>query len=60
MSDMDPLLENVPLTNEELKNTKKHIRQEAVKKVEKDFIVNALIKNDWNVTRLSKIQNRKI
>jgi len=51
MSDMDPLLENVPLTNEELKNTKKHIRQEAVKKVEKDFIVNALIKNDWNVTR---------
>jgi len=52
--DIDSALEDIPLTNEELKQAKKQIRQESVKKIEKKFIVNALIKNNWNVTRAAK------
>ncbi len=33
-----------------LKQVKKDIRRKAVEKVEKNFLLNALIKNDWNVT----------
>ncbi len=54
ISDMHPQNENIPSTSEELKQTKKNIRKEAVKKVEKKFILNALIKNDWNITRAAK------
>ncbi len=50
MDDIDQLLENIPSTNEELKQIKKEIRQKAVRKVEKNFILNALVKNNWNVT----------
>ena len=52
--DIDPLFENIPATNEELKQIKKEIRQKAVRKVEKNFILNALVKNDWNVSRAAK------
>jgi len=45
------LAEQIPSTNEELKRVKKEIRQQCVSRVEKDFILNALIKNGWNVTR---------
>ena len=48
---IDQLLENIPATNEELKRVKKEIRQKAVRKVEKNFILNALVKNHWNVTQ---------
>ena len=40
--------------NEELKQVKKDIRRKAVEKVEKNFLLNALIKNDWNVTRAAE------
>jgi len=50
LNDIDQLFENIPSTNEELKNIKKEIRQKAVRKVEKNFILNALVKNNWNVT----------
>ena len=54
MSDIGQLLENVPATNEELKYIKKEIRQKAVRKVEKNFILQAMQNNDWNVTRAAK------
>jgi DNA-binding NtrC family response regulator len=54
LDDIDQLLENVPSTNEELKHIKKEIRQKAVRKVEKNFILNALVKSNWNVTQAAK------
>ncbi len=54
MDDIGPLLENIPTTNEELKKVKKQIRQKAVRSVEKNFILKALEKNDWNVSRAAK------
>ncbi|MEX1352773.1 MAG: sigma-54 dependent transcriptional regulator [Desulfobacterales bacterium] len=54
MSDIDQLLENIPSTNEELKRIKKEIRQKAVGKVEKNFILRALEKNKWNVTQAAQ------
>jgi DNA-binding NtrC family response regulator len=53
-SEIDSLVETTPATNEELKLLKKEIRQKAVAKVEKNFVVNALIKNNWNVTHAAK------
>jgi len=44
----------VPATNEELKQAKKEARENAVKKVEKIFILEALARNDWNVTRAAE------
>ena len=44
----------VPQTNVELKRIKKEIRQKAVAQIEKNFIRNALEKNDWNVTRAAE------
>jgi DNA-binding NtrC family response regulator len=53
-NDMAHLLEKIPSTNEELKQIKKEIRQKAVRKVEKDFVLNALVNNDWNVTQAAQ------
>lgn len=47
----ETLHEDIPATNEELKELKKKIRQKAVNEVERDFVLMALIQNDWNVTR---------
>ncbi len=55
ISEIDEMIESIPQTNEELKLLKKKIRQKAVNKVERNFILNALAKNDWNVTRASQI-----
>jgi DNA-binding NtrC family response regulator len=54
IGDLDNLVEATPATNEELKQVKKDIRRKAVEKVEKNFLLNALIKNDWNVTRAAE------
>lgn len=43
----------VPANSEELKEIKKHLREKAVEEVEKAFIINALQRNNWNVTRAS-------
>ncbi|SPD72858.1 Transcriptional regulatory protein ZraR [uncultured Desulfobacterium sp.] len=48
---METPMENIPSTNEEFKRMKKDIRQRAVDRVEKNFIINALIQNQWNVTQ---------
>jgi len=54
MDDIGPLLENIPATNEELKQVKKQIRQKAVRSIEKNFILKALEKNNWNVTQAAR------
>jgi transcriptional regulator with PAS, ATPase and Fis domain len=41
----------IPVTSEELKEVKKHLREKAVEEIEKAFILNALERNNWNVTR---------
>ncbi len=45
---------NVPRTSEELKQIKKVARQKSVENVEKHFVLGALKRNDWNVTRAAE------
>jgi transcriptional regulator with PAS, ATPase and Fis domain len=54
MADIEELIDHVPETNKELKQIKKEIRQKAILKVEKNFVTNALMKNEWNVTRAAQ------
>jgi DNA-binding NtrC family response regulator len=44
----------VPRTSEELKEAKKRIREEAAEDVERAFILQALSRNDWNVTKAAQ------
>jgi DNA-binding NtrC family response regulator len=53
-SEIKDLMENVPQTNTELKLVKKEIREKAIQRVEKNFLLHALASNDWNVTKASK------
>ncbi|MCK4789398.1 MAG: sigma-54-dependent Fis family transcriptional regulator [Desulfobacteraceae bacterium] len=54
LDDIEQLIEHIPSTNEELKRIKKEIRQKAVSTVEKNFVLNALMQNNWIVTRAAK------
>ncbi|MGB5745599.1 MAG: helix-turn-helix domain-containing protein, partial [Desulfobacterales bacterium] len=54
VADIEQLIDHIPSTNDELKRIKKEIRQKAVAKVEKNFVMNALMKNHWNVTRAAE------
>ncbi len=47
-------VEIVPDTNEALKEAKKNIRQAAIGDLEKRFLINALTRNNWNVTRAAR------
>ena len=49
LSDMD-----VPRTSEELKEVKKAARQKSVEEIERLFVLEALKRNDWNVTRAAE------
>jgi DNA-binding NtrC family response regulator len=42
---------DVPRTGDELKRTKKAAREKSVESIEKAFVVEALKRNNWNVTR---------
>jgi len=53
--ELENLLSLVPQTNEELKQVKQEIRQKAVAQIEKKFILNALVQNQWNVTQAAKM-----
>lgn len=53
-SDIEELIGSLPATNAELKQVKKEIRQKAVMKVEKSFVLNALQTTGWNVTRAAQ------
>ncbi|EAT14546.1 sigma-54 dependent transcriptional regulator [Desulfuromonas acetoxidans] len=44
----------VPATTEELKEMKRKLREEAVKPIEKSFVLEALKRNDWNITRAAE------
>ncbi|MGB5158352.1 sigma-54-dependent transcriptional regulator [Desulfobacterium sp. N47] len=44
------LLAVTPVTNEELKQKKQELRQQVSQQLEKNFILNALIQHNWNVT----------
>ncbi len=41
----------VPRTNQELLNLKKKLREQAVAELEREFVLEALQRNGWNVTR---------
>ena len=49
-----PLVAYVPTSLEELKEEKRHIRDKAVETVEKAFVMSALQRNNWNVTRAAE------
>ncbi len=44
----------IPESAEELKETKKQIRENAVKPIERAFLINALERNNWNVTKAAR------
>lgn len=44
----------IPKSSEELKEAKRRLRESAVGNVEKSFILDALTRNDWNITRSAK------
>lgn len=44
----------IPMTTEELKEVKKQLREKAVEEIEKAFVLNALERNQWNVTKASE------
>jgi len=44
----------VPANSQELKALKKEVREQAVAEVEKQFVLEALKRNNWNVTRASR------
>jgi DNA-binding NtrC family response regulator len=53
--DMLPRIDlDVPRTSEELKQIKKVARQKSVENVEKHFVLSALKRNGWNVTRAAE------
>ena len=53
-ADLDEHMPHVPRNNDELKQAKKEIRQDAVRQIEKNFLVHALTESEWNVTRAAK------
>jgi len=45
---------HIPVTAEELKNMKRDIRGQAIESLEKAFLISALKRNNWNVTRAAE------
>jgi DNA-binding NtrC family response regulator len=43
----------VPQTSEDLKRIKKDLRERAIEEIEKQFLLDALARNGWNVTKAS-------
>jgi DNA-binding NtrC family response regulator len=44
----------IPKTSEELKKIKKKAKESAIESIEKSFVLDALTRNDWNITRSAK------
>jgi DNA-binding NtrC family response regulator len=57
--DLATLIGQTPQTNEELKEIKKTIRRQAVAQVEKNFILQALINAEWNVSQAARTTGLK-
>ncbi len=47
----------VPRTSEDLKKLKKQIRESSIQEIEKLFILESLIRNDWNVSKAARDVN---
>jgi DNA-binding NtrC family response regulator len=45
---------DVPRTIEELKRAKKNLRAKSIEKIERSFLVDALQRNDWNISRAAR------
>ncbi len=45
---------HVPFSSEELKEMKRHIRERAVETIEKAFVMSALERNNWNITKAAE------
>jgi DNA-binding NtrC family response regulator len=45
---------HIPMTSEELKEIKKQVREKAVEEIERAFVLNALERHQWNVTRAAE------
>jgi len=49
------ILENqIPMTSDELKEIKKQVREKAVEEIERAFVLNALERHRWNVTKAAE------
>jgi DNA-binding NtrC family response regulator len=44
----------IPKNSEELKGIKKQVRESAVESIEKSFLLDALTRNDWNITKSAR------
>jgi transcriptional regulator with GAF, ATPase, and Fis domain len=44
----------VPTSADELKEMKRHVRERAVEPIEKAFVISALERNNWNVTKAAE------
>lgn len=49
--------DGIPSTYEELKEMKKILKNETVSKIERRFIISALTKNNWNISRTAAATN---
>jgi len=47
----------IPKTSDELKDLKRKIRESSVQEIEKVFLEEALIRNDWNISRAAREVN---
>jgi transcriptional regulator with PAS, ATPase and Fis domain len=54
INDIERLIEYVPETNADLKRIKKELRQKAADTIEKNFLLHALEKNAFNVTKAAQ------
>lgn len=50
----DKTIVNIPQNSEELKILKKQIKESAIKDIERAFVISALKKNDWNITKAAE------
>ena len=46
--------DHVPMTSDELKEIKKQVREKAVEDIERTFVLHALERQNWNVTRAAE------
>lgn len=53
-ADMYAVQSMIPQSLEELKETKKQLRERAVEPIEKAFVINALKRNNWNISQAAE------
>jgi len=48
------IMESIPRTADELKERKKQLKEKAINPLERAFLIDALDRNDWNITRAAE------